>query len=238
MKLSIIIPVMNNWVYTKYTLEHLKNLDSNFEIIIIDNNSVDETKVFLPIYTNKFPNIKSIKNNTNTGFGYACNQGYQIAQGEIVLFLNNDIKFEDKSLSFLNKLVEDISSISEDTLFGPTGGFVDPNDQFNFKYETEDTSKIINYMSGWFLVAKKSTFDKLIVGKNKGPFDAETYFVYYEDTDLGLEAIKKKIKFKLYPVPVIHLGKKTSRTINVNKLYTESRIKFLKKWKHLLTTNE
>lgn len=238
MKLSIIIPVLNNWVYTRYVLENLKNLSSDYEIIVVDNASTDDTKVHLPFYSQKFKNIKFIKNTTNLGFGYACNQAYEICKGNIVLFLNNDIKINDKSLNFLHKLVEDINNTEHAALFGPTGGYVDPQDNFNFKYETEDPNQKINYMSGWFLAAKRIVFDQLIVGNNKGPFDAETYYVYFEDTDVSMLASQKGIKFQLYPVPVVHLGKKTSSMLDTGKLYLESKPKFINKWKHLLTSNK
>ena len=231
MKLSIIIPVLNNWSYTRYVLEALKNLNSDCEVIVIDNASTDDTKVHLPLYSIKYKNIKFIKNEVNRGFGYASNQGYKMSTGEVVLFLNNDIKINDKSLSFLYNLVDDINKSEVDALFGPTGGYVDPSDNFNFKYETEDPNQKINYMSGWFLAAKRNTFNQLIVGTNVGPFDAETYFFYFEDTDLGMLASEKGVKFQLYPVPIVHLGKKTSSLLNTGKLYLESKPKFINKWK-------
>lgn len=236
MRLSIIIPVMNGWAYTKYVLEILKNLDERCEVIVVDNASTDDTKTYLPLYSKKYNNIKYIRNEKNTGFGFAVNQPYKNCNGDIVLFLNNDIKINDKTLSFIYKMIDDISNINYPTLFGPTGGFVDPSDNFNFKYETQSNNKPINYMSGWFLAAKKTTFDQLIVGNNNGPFDAETYFVYYEDTDLGLLANEKEIVFKLYPVPVVHLGGKTSSQLGVSKMFSQSHTKFINKWKHLLTS--
>lgn len=235
MKLSIIIPVLNNWSYTRYVLEILKNLNNECELIVVDNASTDDTKVHLPFYSQKYKNIKFIKNSVNFGFGKAVNQGYQMSKGEVILFLNNDIKINDKSLSFLYKLIEDVSNEKHPSLFGPTGGYVDPSNNFEFKYETENSNQKINYMSGWFLAAKRSTFDQLIVGNNEGPFDAETYFVYFEDTDVSMLASQKGIKFQLYPVPVVHLGKKTSSMLNTGKLYLESKPKFINKWKHLLT---
>lgn len=224
---------MNNFNYTRYVLECFRSLPDYCEVIIIDNASKDETK-----YLKSDKNVTVIRNETNLGFGKAVNQGYEKSSGEIVLFLNNDIKILDKELKFIDKLINDINLTKDPSIFGPTGGFVDFNDEFKFKYETNDSSKPINYMSGWFLAAKKSVFDSLIQGNNIGPFDADTYFVYYEDTDLGLYSIGKNVKFELYSVPVIHFGKKTSSTLDVNKLYNESRLKFIKKWKNILTNKQ
>lgn len=237
MKLSIIIPVMNQWNYTRYVLDNLLKTSGDFEVIVFDNGSGDATKAQLTLYAQKYKDGKFsfIRSEKNLGFGEACNRSYKTSKGEAVLFLNNDIKLTEGSFNFINKLADDVLQ-SNDCLFGPTAGFVDPRDQFNFKYETEDPSKEVNYMSGWCLAAKRSVFDSLIEGNNCGPFDAETFFVYYEDTDLGLRSLEKNIKYKLYKVPMIHLGKKTSSTLNVSKLYTESRKKFMTKWTKRLTS--
>lgn len=90
MNTSIIIPVFNNYAYTKncvLSLERHNNFQKN-EIIIIDNNSTDQTKFFLSNLPSN--NLKIITNITNLGFAKACNQGAEIADGEHLIFLNND----------------------------------------------------------------------------------------------------------------------------------------------------
>ena len=57
------------------------------EIIIVDNNSNDGSKEYLP---SKFPEAKFIFNNENLGFAKACNQGFKISSGNYILFLNPD----------------------------------------------------------------------------------------------------------------------------------------------------
>lgn len=65
-----------------------------FEIIIIDNNSHDNSLEKIAKFKNslKLKNcqFKIIKNNFNGGFGKANNQGLKIARGNYVLFLNSD----------------------------------------------------------------------------------------------------------------------------------------------------
>lgn len=232
MRISIITPVFNQWVYTKNYLNSFANLPDDSEIIIIDNNSTDQTKEEIKKYLK--PNVKVITNDTNTGFGYASNQGYQQALGEVVIFLNNDIKIQDKSLKWLDKLYNEVSQCN-DMLFSPTGGYVDPKKDFEFAYEVDypnETNKQLNYLSGWFLCSKKTTFDKLIEEGNIGPFNSLLYFAYFEDTHLGLLSSQLNITFQLIKVPLVHIGKQTSKTLNISKLYQESRKKFIKRWKH------
>lgn len=86
---SIIIPVLNR---ARYTLKCLQALAANteyenFELVIVDNASSDETPELLASLGG---DIKTIRNEENLGFAKACNQGAAAAGGDLLLFLNND----------------------------------------------------------------------------------------------------------------------------------------------------
>jgi len=89
--ISIVIPVFNNFHYTKQCIYSIfKNHPLlNFEIIIIDNGSTDETKEFFKNFK-ELKNLKFISNKDNLGFAKASNQGAGISLSPYVLFLNND----------------------------------------------------------------------------------------------------------------------------------------------------
>ncbi len=89
MLLSIIIVNYNSKLLLEQCVASVKKavagIDS--EIIVVDNNSTDGSREYLPPL---FPRVKFIFNNTNAGFAKACNQGYKISSGDYVLFLNPD----------------------------------------------------------------------------------------------------------------------------------------------------
>ena len=105
---TIIIPVFNQSQYTKQCLEKLfANTDSDrFELIVVDNNSTDETPGLLLSFGNK---VTVITNSVNMGFASACNQGARAASGRYILFLNNDTEVQP---GWLEPLVETLESDS------------------------------------------------------------------------------------------------------------------------------
>jgi len=72
-----------------------------FELILIDNGSGDDSLDFIRRVEAPFP-ISIVANPHNESFSDACNQGAELAQGELLLFLNNDVEpFEPGWLSEL-----------------------------------------------------------------------------------------------------------------------------------------
>jgi GT2 family glycosyltransferase len=85
---SVIIVNYNGGFDLKRAVDSIFLLTAPFEVIIVDNNSTDESTFFLS--ENKYDFIKLIKNKENLGFSKANNIGASHASGEFMLFLNND----------------------------------------------------------------------------------------------------------------------------------------------------
>lgn len=62
------------------------------EVIIVDNNSSDDTVNVLDWITNRHDNIKLILNEENLGYTKACNQAMEEASGDFVFLLNPDAR--------------------------------------------------------------------------------------------------------------------------------------------------
>ena len=72
-----------------------KHCSSAFEILLIDNNSTDNS---ISIIREKFPEVKIIENKFNAGFPKANNQGIDIAKGKYILLLNPDTELQDDAI--------------------------------------------------------------------------------------------------------------------------------------------
>ncbi|SHN66227.1 glycosyltransferase family 2 protein [Desulfovibrio litoralis] len=91
---SIIIPVYNKYQLTHDCLLSLKDCikHDNFEVIVVDNASSDESECEIPKLGTKLfsQRFTYIRNNENRNFAGACNQGAKVAKSDFLCFLNND----------------------------------------------------------------------------------------------------------------------------------------------------
>lgn len=89
---SIVIVTYNNLHYTKLCIESIysKTAYPNFEVLVVDNNSTDETPQYLKELEEEHGNLRVILNTDNRGFAAANNQGLQISKGDYLVLLNND----------------------------------------------------------------------------------------------------------------------------------------------------
>ncbi len=109
MLLSVIIVSYNTSQLTlqavQSTLENVqksKLLRTSCEIIVVDNNSSDDTVLQLKEISHPI-SIKILENKKNKGFGAANNQAVGISQGEYILFLNSDTIVQNNALENLVK---------------------------------------------------------------------------------------------------------------------------------------
>src|SRR5262249_3320118 len=90
---SIVIPCHNQAGYTRGCLESvLAHTRPPYELVLIDNGSADGTAAFFAEVRAKAgpERVEVIRNEKNLGYPAACNQGLAKAQGDYVVFLNND----------------------------------------------------------------------------------------------------------------------------------------------------
>lgn len=71
-----------------------KNSWNNLEILVVNHGSDIETQNCLEAWSKRLP-IQEIRLLKNYSFSFSCNRGAEIASGDILIFLNNDVVLED-----------------------------------------------------------------------------------------------------------------------------------------------
>jgi GT2 family glycosyltransferase len=221
------------------------------EVIVVDNRSKDGSIEYLQP---KFPGIKFISNQTNSGFAKACNEGLANAKGEFILFLNPDtIIPEDcfqKSLSFFErhphcgaigvKMVDGSGNFLKESkrsfpspvtslfkLFGLSVLF--PKSKLFSRYHLghldKDSNHEVDVLAGAFMMVRKEVLDSV------GGFD-QTFFMYAEDVDLSYRIQKAGYKnYYFSGTTIIHFkGESTRRgSLNYVKMFYNAMSVFVRK---------
>ncbi len=95
MKISIIIATYNRCEHLKKILASLikqeRNTSFTFEIIVADNNSTDATKTVAESFKPRFNEDIKYLFESKQGKSYALNSAIQSAQGDIVVFTDDDV---------------------------------------------------------------------------------------------------------------------------------------------------
>ena len=109
---SIITPTYNSEEYISVTVNSiLSQTYSNFELIIIDDFSTDNTLECVKKFDDK--RIKILKNNKNRGAAFCRNMGLKIANGRYLSFCDSDDFWEiDKTNAQIKLMKQDNCSIS------------------------------------------------------------------------------------------------------------------------------
>jgi len=104
MLISILI---NNYNYAKFLPECIESVLNqtyqNFEIIIVDDGSTDNSKEIIEKYAKKDKRIKPVLKK-NGGQASAFNEGFKHCKGEIICFLDADDLFEKNKLKEISKI--------------------------------------------------------------------------------------------------------------------------------------
>ncbi len=234
MTVSIIIVNYNVKFFLEQCLYSIKKSTQciESEIIVVDNNSADDSICYLQQI---FQDVLFIKNERNEGFAKACNKGLQHANGKYILFLNPDtlvaedtikktlrffdqhedagaagVRMIDGSGNFLKESKRSFPSpfTSLYKLFGLARLF--PHSKFFNRYHlghlNENENHEADVLAGAFMMIRKDVLDKV------GPFD-ENFFMYGEDIDLSYRIQQAGLKnYYVAETAIIHFkGESTQK---------------------------
>lgn len=98
LKVSVIISTFNRAQYLKRSVESVLNQTfQDFELIIVDNASTDQTQSFIQSLTDQ--RISTVRHGTNKGGSAARNTGIKLARGNFIAFLDDDDEWLPEKLS-------------------------------------------------------------------------------------------------------------------------------------------
>lgn len=209
-ELSIIIVNYNGQKYLQACFDSLyeKLQGINFEIIVIDNNSSDQSVGFIREH---YPNVVLLESKINHGFGKGNNEAVRKAKGNYVLLFNNDTILLDNIAPVLDFLKRDmtigvigINMLNGDGNYLPaSGNFPNAGNMFRMKKLLEkegdfktgvfsEESYEVDWLGGSFLLMPKKLYQEI------GGFD-EDYFLYVEDVDICKKIAEKGYKRVFMP---------------------------------------
>jgi len=140
---SVIIPIYNAEIYLEETiLSVLNQTYENFELILVNHNSNDNSKTIIEKYQQQDKRIKVITLDVNKGGpGYPRNEGIKVATGEYIAFIDSDDVWLSEKLErqvqFLQEREADVVhtlAYSIDEKSNITGTFMNQRVYNKFKY--------------------------------------------------------------------------------------------------------
>ena len=175
--ISVILPVYNEEDNIEFVVNsitgYLSEIIDNFEIILVNDGSVDKTAGIIESLSKGNPHIKSIRHPKNLGYGATLHSGFKIAQYPLVFFMDSDRQFE---ISDISKLLAHIDQY--DIVIGARAARQDSFYRILiaklFNYITCSLFKIkIKDMTCGFKLIKKSVLDSINIESKGGVISAE-----------------------------------------------------------------
>lgn len=192
-KTTVVIPNYNGMAYLQDCLSSLQAQEHNFDIIVVDNGSKDESCSFI---RENFKEVSIISFEENKGFCAAVNRGIKEAKTPYVLLLNNDVYVEKDFVKNLEAAIEkkkDYFSIGAKMLSMQNKDKIDDAGDFycalgwafargKGKPESNYTKPVEVFATcAGAAIYRKEVFEEI------GYFD-ENHFAYLEDVDIGYRA--------------------------------------------------
>ncbi|HEX6304643.1 MAG TPA: glycosyltransferase [Anaerolineales bacterium] len=240
-KASIIVLTYNNLEYTRMCLESIyaHTVYPDFEVVIVDNASREEAVAYLKDFANEKPNVNLILNAENLGFARGNNIGAAAAQGDYLVFLNNDTVVTDGWLSGLIRYLES----PEVGMVGPVTNSSGNETRIQVHYQNLDAMHDfavqrrqefrgqtfeIPMLAFMCVAMRRSIFDEI------GPLDERFGIGMFEDDDYALRLREKGYHIRCAEdIFIHHWGSAGFSKLGFTeywRIFQDNKLKFEDKW--------
>jgi GT2 family glycosyltransferase len=217
------MPFYNRWDLTHQRLMDIhKFLPNNVEVILVNDASTEtecDGGVGFWQSANTRHKIRYTKNKKNLGFGGSMNKGAKLANGNILVFLSNDVIITG---NFIEKIEKEIEN-EEDILIG--GRIIYWRAGWN-EINYNGMEFVVPYVEGWLVACTRKVWDNL------GGFDLLYGKYAFEDIDLSTKAIELGYRLVSLNSPYLkHIGAQTAGyTEERMQITIENKQKYIEKW--------
>ena len=216
MLISVIIPVYNVEDYLHYAIESLeKQTYKNFEIILVNDGSTDNSGELCDEYSEKYSNVR-VFHKENGGLSDARNFGVQKAEGEFITFLDPDDYLEAYSLELLAGIQEKYNCDIVSTRVKATELY---NVYVNHSLTEEDFKNVI-FMNGDVFL-EEAFYDKVATVSACGKLYRRSILEIpfpkgriYEDLYIISEHVEKANKIVHTPLQIYNYYKRPGSIVN------------------------
>jgi glycosyltransferase involved in cell wall biosynthesis len=161
---SVVIPTYNRAHLISRAIDSvLSQTFKNWELIIVDDRSTDNTKSRILKCTNRDKRIKYVVNKHKKGSAGARNQGVELAKGEYIAFLDSDDEWKPWHLKCIVEQLEKNPDV--DIIFGDFERFKGKI-KINTSYFNDVSSYLLRYpcfkRDNLFILNKKHLFYNII----------------------------------------------------------------------------
>lgn len=198
--LSVIIPTYNRQAILEKCLRaiefqrfHPNSSITNYEVIVVDDGSTDNTVAWLQQHQEEFPHVKLLQQD-HLGPAAARNLGLAEAMGDTIVFIDSDLVVTENFLqAHIDGLQEAQRQRNNDRLF--TYGRVINTSKFD--HPTSEPYKVTDFSAAFFATGNVAIARKWL--DQAGPFDSQFHLYGWEDLEMGVRL--KQLGLKLVKCP-------------------------------------